>query len=77
MFWLRLLVIILLTILEELFLLSDTNVPAFTLSAKDNQNLSTPTIKDLKDRYIGMNIKQNVRIKIRQITKYIFFNQTL
>ena len=33
--------------------------------------------KDLKDSFIGMNIKQEVRIKIRQITTEISSNYTL
>ena len=33
--------------------------------------------KDLKDQFIGMNIKQKVRIKLHQINLDIFSNQTL
>ena len=33
--------------------------------------------KNLKDQFIGMNIKQKVRIKIRQMNKDIFSNQIL
>ena len=33
--------------------------------------------KDLKDGFIGMNIKQKVRINIRQMNIDIFSNQTL
>ena len=31
----------------------------------------------MKDQFIGMSIKQKVRIKIQQMNKDIFFNQTL
>ena len=34
-------------------------------------------LKDLKDKFIGMNIKQKVRIKIRQMNLDIFSNQIL
>ena len=33
--------------------------------------------KDLKDQFTGMNIKQKLRIKMQQINKDIFSNQTL
>ena len=33
--------------------------------------------KDLKDQFIGMNIKQKVRIKLHQTNLDIFSNQTL
>ena len=31
----------------------------------------------MKDQFIGMSIKQKVRIKIQQMNEDIFFNQTL
>ena len=34
-------------------------------------------VKDLKDQFIEMSIKQKVRIKIRQMNIDIFSNQTL
>ena len=54
-------------------------VPVVTLSAKDNQKLLKLLSKrfDLKDQFIGMNIKQKVRTKIRQINLDIFSNQNL
>ena len=33
--------------------------------------------KDLTEQFIGMNIKQKVRIKIQQMNVDIFLNQTL
>ena len=38
-----------------------------TLSAKINQKLSNLLAKDLKDRFIGINIKEKVIIKIQQM----------
>ena len=43
-----------------------------TLSAKDNQILSKLLSKDLKDQFIGMNIKQTVILKIQQVNIDIF-----
>ena len=40
---------------------TEVYVPAVTLSAKNNQNFLA---KDLKDKFIGNNIKQKVRIKM-------------
>ena len=50
-----------------IFTIKDTKlfVRVVTLSEKDNQNLSKRLGKDLKDRCIGMNIKQKVRTKIQ------------
>ena len=45
-------------------LLKTQNVPVVTLSAKDNQNFSA---NDLKDQLIGINVKQNVKLKIQQM----------
>ena len=60
-----------------IFTIKDTKLyaPVVTLSkVKSYQKFFT---KDLKDQFIGMNIKQKVRIKIRQINLYIFSNQIL
>ena len=57
--------IMLMLILIILFsLLKTQNVPVVTLSAKDNQNFLA---NDLKDQLIGINVKQNVRLKIQQM----------
>ena len=65
-----------------LFILKDIpdvlkDVPVVTLAAKDNQNIQNLLTKDLKDQCVGMNIKQKVRIKIRQMNIDIFLDQTL
>ena len=61
-----------------IFTIKDTNyVPVVTLPAKSNQKLSKRFWKDLKDQFIGMNMKQKVRIKIRQTSIGIFLNQIL
>ena len=48
-----------------IFTIKDTNlyVPVVTLSARDNQNYHDFLAKDLNNQFIGMNIKQKVRIK--------------
>ena len=51
-------------------------VPVVTLWAKDNQNHKF-LAKDLKDQFIGMNIKQKMRIKIQQMNINIFLIQIL
>ena len=57
--------IMLMLILIILFsLLKTQNVPVVTLSAKDNQNFLA---NDLKDQLIGINVKQNVKLKIQQM----------
>ena len=43
-------------------------VPVVTLAARDNKKLS----KDLKDQFVGMNLKEKVRIKIGQVNIDIF-----
>ena len=60
---------ILMSILITLFLISKTQsyVPSINLSTKNNQNLLA---KDFKGQFIGMNIKQNVKIKIREILRH-------
>ena len=53
-------------------------VPVVNLSARDNQNLSKLLSKGfVKNQFIGMNIKRQVRIKIRQMNVDIFSNQIL
>ena len=49
-------------------------IPVIILSAKDNQNISNFLPKDLKDQFIGMNVKQKKRIKIQQLSTDIFSN---
>ena len=41
------------------------------------KNYQNVLVKDLKDQFIRMNIKQKVRIKIRQMNIAIFSNQFL
>ena len=48
-----------------------------SISKKTIKNYKQFLVKNLKDQFIGMNIKQKVRIKIRQMNKYIFSNQIL
>ena len=48
-------------------------VPVVTLSAKIIKNYQN-LVKDLKDQFIGMNLKQNKRIKIQQMNIDIFLN---
>ena len=52
-------------------------VPVVTYQQKTIKNYKIFWVKDLKDQFIGMSIKQKVRIKIQQMNKDIFFNQTL
>ena len=42
-----------------------------------NKNYQNFLVKDLKDQFIGMNIKQKVRIKIQQMNIDIFSSQIL
>ena len=62
-----------------IFTIKDTKlyVPVVTLSAKDNKNYQKVLAEGLKDQCIGMNIKQKVRIKMQQMSIYIFLNPTL
>ena len=62
-----------------IFTIEDTNlyVPVVTLSTRDNKNHQNFLTKDLKDQLIAMNIKQKVRIKIRQINIDIFLKRIL
>ena len=48
-----------------------------TLSARNNKNYQNFLAKDLKDQFIGMNIKQKVGKKIRQMNLDIFSHQIL
>ena len=41
------------------------------------KNYQNFLVKDLKDQFIGMNIKQKVRMKIQQMNIDIFSNQIL
>ena len=52
-------------------------VDVVTLSAKDNKNYQNSVVKDFKDQFIEMNIKQKVRIKARQISIDSLSNQIL
>ena len=53
-------------------------VPVKTLSARDNQKHKLFVVKNLKDLFIGMNIKQKVKMKYSKwIDIYIFLNQIL
>ena len=51
------------------FTIKDTRlyVSVVTLSTRDKKNYQKFLAKDLKDQFIGINIKQEVRIKIQQI----------
>ena len=50
-------------------------VPVVTLSAKIFKNYQNFLVKDLRCQFFGMNIKQKVRIVIRQMNIDIFSNQ--
>ena len=52
-----------------IFAVKDTKlyVPVVTLSERNNQILSKLFSKDLNNQFIGMNIKQKVKIKTRQM----------
>ena len=68
------------TILPELFSLSKTQNCLLLLSLyqqKAIKNYENFLVKDLKDLYTGINIKQNLRMKIQQMSIDIFRNQTL
>ena len=41
------------------------------------KNYQNVLAKDFKDQFIGMNIKQKVRMKIQQMNLHIFSNQIL
>ena len=68
------------TILPELFSLLKTQNCLLLLSLYEQKaikNYENFLVKDLKDLYIGINIKQNLRMKIQQMSIDIFRNQTL
>ena len=44
---------------------------------QETNNLANFLAKDLKDQFIGMNIKEKVRLKIQQLNADIFLNQIL
>ena len=70
----------LMLILIMLFLLSEKQNYMFLLSIyqqKTIKNYQNVLAENLKDLYIGMNIKQKVKIKKRQIITDIFLNQAL
>ena len=70
--------ILLLIVVMILFLLSKLYVPIITLSERETtKNYQNFLAKDLKDYFNGTNIKQKVRIKIRQMNFDIFSNQIL
>ena len=52
-----------------IFTIKDANLcgTAVTLSGKHNPNFEHFLVKDLKDQLMGTNIKQKVRIKIKQM----------
>ena len=52
-----------------IFAVKDTKlyVPVVTLSERNNQILSKSFSKDLNNQFIGMNIKQKVKIRTRQM----------
>ena len=54
---------------NTIFAVKDTKlyVPVVTLSERNNQILSKSFSKDLNNQFIGMNIKQKVKIKTRQM----------
>ena len=67
-------------ILIILFSLSKTENYEFLMShyqQKTIKNYQNVLVKELKDHFIGMNIKQKVRIKIQEMNTDIFSNQIL
>ena len=52
-------------------------VPVVNVSARDNQKYQNFLENDLKDQFIGMNVKQKEMIKIWQINLDIFSNQNI
>ena len=55
-----------------IFTITDANLhgTVVTLSGKHNPNYEHFLVKDLKDQFMGTNIKQKVRIKIKQMNRY-------
>ena len=64
---------------RTIYTIKDTKlyVPVVTLSLKTTKNYRNFLASDLKDQYIGMTIKQKVRIKIQNMNIDIFLKQTL
>ena len=62
-----------------IFTIKDTKlyVPVVTVQQKTIENYQNFLAMDLKDQFIGMNIKQKVIIKIQQMHIDIFSNQIL
>ena len=56
---------------------TESYVTVVTSPAKDIKNYQSSLAKDLKDQFIGMNIKQKMRPKIKQMNIDIFSNQFL
>ena len=54
---------------EAVFIINDTKlyVPGVTLSKEDNKDLLNNKIKDFKDLFIGMNIKENKKMKMEMV----------
>ena len=61
------------------FTIKDTKlyVLVVTFSAKTMKNYQKFLPRDLKDQFIGTNLKQKVRIKMQQINLAIFSNKIL
>ena len=64
---------------NNIFTIKDTKLYAHvvTLSAKETQKISNRFSKGFEEQFIGMKMKQKVKINIQQINKDIFLNQTL
>ena len=61
------------------FTIKDTKlyILVATLSVKKEKSYQNFLVKDLKNQFIGMNKKQKLRIKIRQMNTDILSNETL
>ena len=71
---------IMIMIIKIIFTITGTKsyVPVVTLSERDNQKSHQNFLaNDLKDQFIGMNIKQTMRMKMRPMIIDIFSNQIL
>ena len=64
---------------NTIFTIKDTKlyVPVIILSVKTIKNYQNFSAKNLKDQCVEMNIKQKVRIRIRQMSIDIILSQTL
>ena len=60
-----------------LFLLSQTQVPVVTLTARENQKLSKLLSKEFEKSVYWNEYKKNMILKIQQMNTDIFSNQTL